>query len=79
MLDFVLRSNMSIKKELGVIKKAMEEDSDFAWSWHCNLAMPIKDLTNLPHRKCNQIAAFLMKHLFEIDTSENPNYEHKLK
>ena len=70
---------MSIKKELDTIKKAMKEDSDFAWSWHCNLAMPIHDMTRLSKRKCNQIAVVLMKHLFEIDTSENPNYEYKLK
>jgi len=70
---------MSIKKELDRIKNEMKKDSDFAWSWHCNIAMPIYDSTNLSKRKCNQIAVNLMVHLFEIDTSENDYYEYKLE
>ena len=53
---------MSIKKELDRIKNEMKKDSDFAWSWHCNIAMPIYDSTNLSKRKCNQIAVNLMVH-----------------
>lgn len=70
---------MSVKKELEIIMEAMKLDDDYAWSWHCNIAMPIKDLTNLSHRKCNQIAAFLMDRLFGVDTSSNKHYEYKLK
>ena len=70
---------MNIEKELNCIKKAMENDSELAWSWHCNIAMPIHDATNLPKRKCNQIAVNLMRHLFDVDTSENDHYEYKLK
>jgi len=69
---------MSIEQELNFIKDQMKKDNDFAWSWHCNIAMPIYDSTNLSKRKCNQIAVNLMRHLFDVDTSENKHYEYKL-
>lgn len=59
------------------LSKAMKDDPGFAWSWHCNIAMPIFDAANkgcvepvMSAAKANEIAKKLMKHLFDVETSE---------
>lgn len=51
------------------IKGALREDDAYAWSWHCNLAMPIMDAIHCTHRQANDAAARLMGHLFGIDVT----------
>lgn len=43
------------------------EAGSFAWSWLCNIAMPLKDATGMTHEQANRAAAKLMRHLFDID------------
>ena len=57
------------------LAQALKEDADYAWSWHCNLAMPIMDSTGVSHRVANEAAARLMQHLFGIDTSQHQYYK----
>lgn len=50
---------------------ALKGDPDLAWSWHCNLAMPIMDRVKCSHTAANEAAADLMRHLFHIDIRSN--------
>lgn len=51
--------------------EALKADPDLAWSWHCNLAMPIMDRVKCSHTAANEAAADLMRHLFHIDIRSN--------
>jgi hypothetical protein len=66
---FEKKIKMNIKKAFEVLKKAMEEDEDYAWSWHCNIAMAAYD-EGLSHKKANKAANRFMKLCFGIDTKE---------
>ncbi len=57
-----------------LLTTALKDDPDYAWSWHCNLAMPIMDGARVSHRVANETAARLMQHLFGIDTAKHLNY-----
>ena len=54
---------------------ALQADPDYAWSWHCNLAMPVMDVTGVTHRVANEAGARLMRHLFDIDITKHPHYQ----
>lgn len=64
---------MEMKKALDAISKKMESDEDYAWSWHCNIAMAAYD-EGLGRQASNRAAARFMKSAFRIDTTKNPNY-----
>lgn len=53
------------------LKAALNADSGFAWSWHCNIAMPIMDRLGCSHREANEAAAAVMQHLFGLDMRLN--------
>jgi hypothetical protein len=57
-----------------VLKRNMQRDPSWAWSWHCNVAMPFVDLGG-DHKKANWSAALFMSRAFEIDTSELPEFQ----
>lgn len=50
---------------------ALSADPDYAWAWHCNLAMPIMDCLKVSH-EANEAGAALMQHLFRIDIRQHP-------
>jgi hypothetical protein len=45
----------------------MLKHPDYAWSWHCNLAMMAYD-AGAPHRDANIRAADFMKYCFGVNT-----------
>lgn len=52
--------------------KAFMQDHGYAWSWHCHIAMTVKDM-GIPeccHTVCNAIAKRLMKALFDAEGYE---------
>lgn len=55
-------------------KRLMREDADYAWAWHCNIAVPIMDSIGASHKDANVAAAHLMSHLFEYDVTTHPQY-----
>ena len=57
-------------------KRLMREDPDYAWSWHCNIAVPIMDAINVSHEDANLVAAHLLSFLFDCDSTQHPNYEY---
>ena len=52
----------------------LQEDPGYAWSWQCNLAVPIMDVTGVSHEQANQAAAHLMQHLFDIDITKHKSW-----
>lgn len=49
------------------LANTMQSDPGYAWSWHCNIAMPIHD-EGVTHRTANLAAARIMRHVFDVDT-----------
>lgn len=59
-----------------VIKQAMKDDEEYAWGWHCNIAMSFFDEGGT-HEASNKSAARFMKNCFDIDTTKNKHYQYK--
>jgi hypothetical protein len=70
-----MNQDLGIKIAWDTLTDAMK-DPDYAWSWHCNLAMPILDATGCSHELANQAAAYLMQHLWGCDITTHPHYEY---
>jgi len=47
---------------------AIQADSDYAWSWHCNVAMPFQDEGGT-HEQANRAAARFMQTAFGVDVT----------
>jgi predicted TIM-barrel fold metal-dependent hydrolase len=56
------------------LQAALRADPDYAWAWHCNVAMPVMDATGVSHEVANATAARLMRHLFDIDITTHACY-----
>ena len=57
-----------------VLAKNFRDDPDYAYSWHCNLAMAFYDSMNdidheSRHRAANEAAGRVMKAFFDIETT----------
>jgi hypothetical protein len=57
-----------IRLALWILRRAMKKDPDYAWSWHCNLAMMAQD-AGAPHKEANIRAGDLMHSLFGVKTN----------
>lgn len=56
-------------------KTEVRKDADYAWSIHCNLAMPIKDSLKCSHESANRAAANVMQNLFGVDMTKHSHWE----
>jgi hypothetical protein len=63
---------MTTKQAIEHLERALQDDPEYAWSWHCNIACPIMD-EGASYELANKAAARIMKHLFHIDTTKEPN------
>ncbi len=70
--------SLEISQALDVLSNAMKNDSDYAWSWHCNVAMNVYD-EGVDHVTANKAAARLMQGMFGVDTSINRYYQDIIK
>ena len=50
-----------------ILKRNLKKHPDFAWSWHCNLAMLAQE-AGAPWEDSNIRAANFMVHCFGVDT-----------
>lgn len=53
------------------LKKHIEDHADYAWAWHCNLAMPVMDELGCTHEQANRAGARLMSILFGVDITKH--------
>jgi len=51
-----------------VLKAAIQRDESYAWSWHCNIAMPYQD-EGASHEQGNRAAARAMSTIFGVDVT----------
>lgn len=51
------------------LQNALNSDSGYAWSWFCNIAVPLMDSTGMSHAEANKAAAHLFQHIFKIDVT----------
>lgn len=63
-----------VVKSFEIIRQELINDPEYAWSWHCNIAMCSYD-EGLSLLKANKAAVRFMKVLFGIDTSKNEHYK----
>ena len=64
---------MIIQEAMEIIKKAIHDDPEYAWGWHCNVAMAAYD-EGLNHAKANKAAARFMRNCWSIDTTRNEHW-----
>ena len=65
---------MTPAEAITTLTKAFKGDDDYAWCWHCNLAMNAFD-HGLDYKRCNEAAAAFMRLAFDVDTSKNEHYK----
>lgn len=75
MFNFLINllSINSVNADVMNLKNDMQKFPDYAWTWHCNIAVPMQD-EGISHELSNKIAAKIMNNFFEIDTSKFPEF-----
>lgn len=58
------------------LQKLIKSDEEYAWAFHCNLAMPIMDSIGCTHQQANEAAAHLMRHLWDCDITKHEHYKY---
>uniref|UniRef100_A0AB39CCG6 Virion structural protein n=1 Tax=Pseudomonas phage RVTF4 TaxID=3236931 RepID=A0AB39CCG6_9VIRU len=56
-------------------RNGLAEDQPWAWSWFCNIAVPLMDRLDISHHDANVAAAHLFQHLFSIDVTGWKEYQ----
>ena len=64
-------SFQSAAEAMQELSRYMQIDPEYAWSWHCNVAMVAQD-AGAPHKEANERAADFMRRAFDVDTSKPP-------
>lgn len=79
-----MTDEQKIAHPFSLLKEAIHADPEYAWGWHCNLAMPVFDTcfdkrltSSANHERANQAAALMMRQLFDYDITKHPRYEGK--
>ena len=62
---------ITVEDAITVLKAAMQNESDIAWSWHCNVAVAMQD-EGVSHKVSNAGATRFMQNAFGVDTSKAP-------
>jgi hypothetical protein len=60
-------------RAFAVLRQAMHDDPEYAWSWHCNIAMASVD-EGRTHFQANRAAARFMQNCFGIDITKSPQW-----
>ena len=61
------KHRMTVLQAMDTLKTNMKEDPEFAWSWHCNIAVQFQD-AGVSHAISNDGASRFMKLCFGVDT-----------
>lgn len=71
-LKMALETEQDLDEQMiiNAFKMAFKKNPDYAWSWHCKLAMSAHDEFGLDKPAANRMAARFMKSCFDIDTKE---------
>jgi len=58
-----------ISEALDMLKRSIQSCNDYAWTWHCNIAMPMID-EGIESKTANIAASKIMRLLFDVDVTE---------
>lgn len=58
-----------------VLRQQMLDDPSYLWSWHCNLASPVKEVMGY-HVASNQAAALILAQVFKVDSTTCEEYQY---
>lgn len=61
------------QQAFNTLKDAIAGDAEYAWGWHCNIAMASVD-EGMDHAAANRAAARFMFTCFGVDTSRSAQY-----
>lgn len=64
---------VTVPDAMNVVIAALRDDPDYAWSWHCNVAMAAFD-EGLSHYAANKAAARFLRALAGVETTEHPGF-----
>jgi hypothetical protein len=64
-------TGMELAEAFYRLSDEVKTDQDYAWSWHCSIAMSAKDV-GVDHETANKAANRFMQMCFGVDTKE-PN------
>jgi hypothetical protein len=67
--DTDTKIDITITDAFNRLKKALNDDPDYAWSWHCNIAVAYQDEGGT-HQAANRAAARFMRNCFDADANE---------
>ena len=56
------------------LQALIHSDSEYAWAWQCNLAMPLMDATGVSQAKANEAAALIRRQVFNYDSTHHERY-----
>lgn len=65
------------KSPIATLVASLINDPEYAWGWHCNIAMACYDKGARPHSACNAGAALFLSLLTDgkADTTTHPAYQ----
>lgn len=66
--------SISVKDAIYTLRDAIQQDPDYAWSWHCNIATASMD-EGLDHAASNRAAARFMSTLFGVDMTKHEQFK----
>jgi hypothetical protein len=67
---------VTTKEAVEHLSKVMQEDPEYAWGWHCNIAMAAFD-EGLDHEHSNKAAGRFMHMCFGVNTINNDHSDYK--
>ncbi len=62
------------KQAMDALRRAMQKDIDYAWSWHCNVAMAAFD-AGAPIREAHERAADFICNAFDVDVRASDQWK----
>lgn len=72
--------NEEVKQAFETLKAALQADDEYAWAWHCNIAVAFMDTEpgyggRKLHRPANEGAAIFMQRCFDIDIRQSRQWK----
>jgi hypothetical protein len=65
-----LRNNNTIGNAISTLHQATTSDEEYAWSWHCNLAVPMQD-EGMDWVASQKSASRIILNIFGVDMDKN--------
>ena len=72
--EIVLIQRTGTQEAMQTISKALKDDPEYAWSWHCNITMAAVD-EGMSHYRANHASARFMHNAFGIDITKHDNFK----